>query len=122
MNEEQIRELLRARNKVEMPANYSQQLLGALQERQRSVLLQKPLWRIAGERLGTFLSEHSLSAPAYALGLAAVFAIGLAAIALLKPSVGGPAVAHQKGSAGSANPPMSPPVETQVVNFENPPK
>jgi hypothetical protein len=119
MNEEQLRELLKARNKVEVPVDYPRQLLESLHERQRSVLLQKSLWRIAGERIGTYLSEHSLSTPAYALGLAAVFAVGLAAIVLLKPAAGGSFAAHQKGSPPS---PVSPPVETQVVNFEKPTK
>ena len=117
MNEEQLQALLKARAKVDIPADYPQKLLESLHERQRSVLLQKSLWRIAGERLGTYLSEHSLSTPAYALGLAAAFAVGMAAIMLLKPAVGGPAVAHQKGSSPA---PFSPPVETQVVNFEKP--
>ena len=119
MNEEQLRALLKARAKVELPADYPQKLLESLHERQRSVLLQKSLWRIAGERLGTYLSEHSLSTPAYALGLAAAFAVGLAAIMLLKPAAGGPVMAHQKGGALS---PSSPPVETQAVNFEKPSK
>jgi hypothetical protein len=119
MNEEQLQALLRARAKVEMPAEYPQKLLESLHERQRSVLLQKPLWRIACERLETFLSEHSLSTPAYALGVAAVLAVGLAAIALLKPAPSGSVMAHQKGGVP---PSMSAPVETQAVNFEKPPK
>ena len=119
MNEEQLQSLLKARAKVEIPADYTQKLLESLHERQRSVLLQKSLWRIAGERLATYLSEHSLSTRAYALGLAAAFAIGLGAIMLLKPAAGGPAMAQQKGSAPS---PLSAPVETQAVNFEKPPK
>jgi hypothetical protein len=117
MNEEQLQKLLRARAKVDVPADYAEKLLESLHERQRAVLLQKPLWRIAAERLGTFLSEHSLSAPAYAVGLAAVFALGLAAISLIKPAAGGPAMARQKTSAPT---PLSPPVETQTVSFEKP--
>jgi hypothetical protein len=118
MNEEQLQALLRARAKMQAPADYSQKLLQSLHERQRAVLLQKSLWRLAAERLNLRLSEHSLSTPTYALGLAAVFALGLAAIFLLKPSMGAPAMANQKGTAS----PMSPPVETQMVNFEKPAK
>lgn len=119
MNEEQLQTLLRSRAKVEAPEDYSQKLLQALHERQRAVLLQRSLWRIAGERLGTFLSEHSLSTPAYALGLAAAFALGLAAIFLVKPGSGGPAMARQPATAPAS---LSPPVETQQVNFEAPAK
>lgn len=119
MNEEQLQNLLRARAKVDVPADYPEKLLESLHERQRAVLLQKPLWRIAAERLGTFLSEHSLSTPAYAVGLAAVFALGLAAIFLIKPATGGPAIARQKTAIPA---PLSPPVETQTVSFEKPAK
>jgi hypothetical protein len=118
MNEEQLQALLRARANVQAPADYSQKLLQSLHERQRAVLLQKSLWRLAAERLNLRLSEHSISTPAYALGLAAVFAMGLAAIFLLKPGMGSQTIANQKGTAS----PMSPPVETQMVNFEKPVK
>ena len=118
MNEDQLQALLRARAQVQAPADYSQKLLQSLQERQRAVLLQKSLWRIASERISLRLSEHSISTPAYALGMAAVFALGLAAIFLLKPSMGAPAMANQKGTAS----PLSPPVETLMVNFEKPAK
>lgn len=119
MNEEQLQELLRARAKVKIPADYEQKLLESLHERQRSVLLQRSLWQIAVERLETYLSEHSLSTPGYVLGLAAAFAMGLAAIVLLKPAPGGPVMAQKKGGAPST---MSPPVETQAVNYEKPSK
>ena len=115
MNEEQLQTLLRARAKIEAPVDYPKELLHSLHERQRAVLLQRSLWRIAAERFGTFVSEHSLSTPTYALGLAAAFALGLAAIFLLKPIPGGPAIAKQPSSAP---PSMSAPVETQHVNFE----
>lgn len=119
MNEEQLQELLRARAKVKIPADYERKLLESLHERQRSVLLQKSLWRIACERLETHLSEHSLSTPGYVLGLAAAFVMGLAAIALLKPAPGGSVIAQKKEGAPST---MSPPVDTQAVNYEKPAK
>jgi hypothetical protein len=115
MNEEQLQTLLRARAKIEAPADYSQKLLHSLQERQRAILLERSLWRIAAERLGTLVSEHSLSTPTYALALAAAFALGLAAISLLKPGPGGPSIAKQPAAAPSS---LSAPVETQQVNFE----
>jgi hypothetical protein len=97
MNEDQLQALLKARAQVQAPADYSQKLLQSLQERQRAVLLQKSLWRIASERISLRLSEHSISTPAYALGMAAVFALGLAAIFLLKPSMERPPWQTRRG-------------------------
>jgi len=116
MNQEQLQALLKARAEVKLPADYSQKLLQILHEKQRAVLLQKSLWRLAGERLSTFLGEHSLSTPKYALGWAAIFAAGLAAIILLRPQGGSPPLARQP-STGTL--PTQQPVDAQPVNFEN---
>ncbi len=131
MNEEQLQSLLRARAKIEVPADYSKKLLESLHQRQRSELLRGSLWRIASERLNTFLGEHSISTPAYALGLAAVFAMGVGAIFLLRPSTGAPALAQgaPNSPALARKPPVAvdaptsvvqEPVETQQVSFEKP--
>ena len=120
MNQEQLQALLKARAEVKPPADYSEKLLRTLHERQRSILLQKSLWRLAVERLGTFLSEHSLSTPRYALGWAAIFAVGLAAILLLRPQSGSPPLARQPASAVA--PMLQPPVDAQQVNFQSQPK
>ena len=119
MNQEQLQALLKARADIKPPADYSEKLLQSLHEKQRAVLLQKSLWRIEGERLSTFLGEHSLSTPRFALGWAAIFAAGLAAILLLRPQSGSPPLARQPSSAIA---PMQPPVDAQPVNFQNQPK
>ena len=88
MSPEQIQFLLRQRGRPEMPQGYTEQLLKQLHDQQRSELLQRPIWRIAADRVSTFLSEHSLSTPKYALALAALVALCLGVIALLKPVAG----------------------------------
>lgn len=120
MNQEELQTLLKARARVELPADYSQKLLQALHEKQRSVLLQKSLWRIAGERFKTYWGEHSLSTPAFALGWAAIFAAGLAAILLFRPPGGAPPVARQPTVTSPT--PIQPPVEALPVTFESAPK
>ena len=99
MTPEQIQFLLKERNKVELPEGYANQLVKSLHERQRRELLSQPLWRIGFDRVSTFLSEHSLSTPRYALGLAALVAFFLGVIALLKPSPGGETMARQDKSS-----------------------
>ena len=116
MNHEQLKALLKARADVKLPADYSQNLLRALHEKQRAVLLQKPLWKLALERFRTFWSEHSLSTPAYALGWAAIFAAGLAAILLFKPVGESTTMVRQTAPALS---PIQSPVDALPVHFEN---
>jgi len=116
MNHEELQTLLRARARVDLPADYPQQLLRALHEKQRSELLQKSLWRLAGDRFKTYWSEHSVSTPVYALGWAAIFAIGLTTILLFKPAGNAPALTKDSPSAVS---PMRPPVNATPVTFEN---
>ncbi len=76
MSPEQIQFLLRERGSAKMPEGYPAQLLQQLHQRQRTELLHQSIWRIAVDRGGTFLSEHSLSTPKYALALAALVALG----------------------------------------------
>ncbi|MEY2600267.1 MAG: hypothetical protein RLZZ142_2526 [Verrucomicrobiota bacterium] len=95
MTEEKLQALLRQRAETQAPEGYSQELLRALHRRQREELLRRPLWRIAVERLGTLLSEHSLSAPAYTASLAAVTCAGIVAIVATKPRSVSPAAAAQ---------------------------
>ena len=61
MSPEQIQHLLKQRGKVEMPEGYTERLLEQLRHRQRTELLRQSIWRIAADRISTFLSEHSLS-------------------------------------------------------------
>ncbi len=117
MNPEQIRLLLRERGKVQMPQDYAQTLLESLRERQRMELLKQPVWRIAADRLGTFLSEHSLSTPRYAFCLAVVVALGIAVIAVLRPNTGSVSMAKQDRLPKSEEA-FRPGVEARHVSFE----
>lgn len=119
MNQEQLKALLKARAEVKLPADYSQTLLQALHQKQRSVLLEKSLWKLAFERLRTYWGEHSLSTPAYALRWAAIFAVGLTAILLFRPAGNSPTMVRQTPNALS---PLQPPVDALPVHFENPQK
>lgn len=117
MSPEQIQLLLKQRGRVEMPEGYTGRLLQQLHHRQRTELLRQSIWRIAVDRISTFLSEHSLSTPRYALALAALVALCLAVIALLKPVPGGPAVA-KRDSTLRIDESFGQRVEAQQVSFE----
>ncbi len=86
MTQEQLKSLLKERAQMQMPADYPQKLLKQLHLRQREELLHRSLWRIAADRLGTYLGEYSVSTPVYLASLAALFAIGLGAIFWIRPS------------------------------------
>ena len=130
MNHEELHSLLRERARVEMPADYTRSLLNALHQRQRSELLQRSLWRIAAERVQTFWSAHSMSTPVYILAVAALLAVSLAVVALLKPAVDPSAMARlgpvwatpngfpqDPGQAGGGQDSSRPALETQQVSF-----
>ena len=117
MSPEQIQFLLRQRGKTEMPGGYTEQLLQQLHHRQRTELLHQSVWRIASDRIATFLSEHSLSTPRYALGLAALVGLCLGVIALLKPVTGGAAVAKQERALKTEDS-LRQKVDAQQVSFE----
>lgn len=117
MNQEQIESLLKARADVQMPANYTHDLLRQLRERQRAELLHRPLWRIARDRVEAFLSEQSISTPAYALALAALVALSLGAMALLRPTGNEPTMARQQISVPKSSEPLTAPIEAQHVSY-----
>lgn len=96
MNPEQIRALLRERAQAQMPRDYPEELIESLRDRQRAEFLRQPAWRLGFERLSTLMSEHSLSTPRYALCLAALVAICVGIIALLKPNGGAGVIAKQE--------------------------
>ncbi|NBV85699.1 MAG: hypothetical protein EBS01_05440 [Verrucomicrobia bacterium] len=87
MTQEQIKSLLKERARTPMPADYPQRLVEQLHRRQREDLLRRSLWRLASDRWGTFLGEHSVTTPVYLLSLAALFAIGLGVILWMRPAV-----------------------------------
>ena len=117
MSPEQLQLLLKQRSKVELPEGYTERLLQQLHHSQRTELLRQSIWRIAADRISTFLSEHSLSTPRYALALAALVALCLGVMTLLKPVSGGPAVAKQDRNPSSEDP-LRQRVEAQQVSFE----
>jgi hypothetical protein len=69
------------------------------------------------ERVATFLSEHSLSTPRYALAIAAILAFFLGVIALVKPPAGDPVMAKQE-KLRSPEDPSRQRIEAQHVSFE----
>ena len=85
MTEEQLTALLRIKRFEQPPPQYFDRLLENVHRRQREELLQRPLWRIAVERVQTFFSEHSMGNVSYAGAMAAALVVGAGAIAVLMP-------------------------------------
>lgn len=108
MTEEQLSALLRLKRHEQPPPGYYDQLLRDIHRRQRAELLQRPLWKIAIERVQTFFGEHSISHTSYAGALASVLILGVAAISAFSPgpgaSRGGGALAERKGAAAGITP------------------
>lgn len=86
MTEEQLSALLRIKRHEQPPPGYYDQLLRDIHRRQRVELLQRPLWKIALERVQTFFGEHSISHTSYAGALASVLIVGVAAISAFSPA------------------------------------
>ena len=85
MTEEQLTALLRIKRFEQPPPQYFDRLLDNIHRRQREELLQRPLWRIAVERVQTFFSEHSMGNVSYAGAMATVMLVGAGAIAVMMP-------------------------------------
>lgn len=83
MTEEQLSALLRLKRYEKPPPGYFDRLLQDVHRRQRSELLQRPLWQIAVERIRVFFSEHSMGQLTYAGSMAAVLLAGFAAISFM---------------------------------------
>src|SRR3954452_2654463 len=86
MTEEQLSALLRLKRHEPPPPGYFDDLLRAVHRRQREELLQRPLWRIALERLQCFFGERSFAPVSYAGALAAVVIVGVATIHSMNPT------------------------------------
>jgi hypothetical protein len=108
MTDEQLSALLRLKRYEQPPAQYFDRLLQDIHRRQRAELLQRPLWKIAVERVQTFFSEHSMGHLSYAGALATVLVVGVAGIGLMTPAVenAGPsaALASNKAPAPATSP------------------
>ena len=86
MTDEQLSALLRIKRYEQPPPGYFDQLLRDVHRRQRAELLQRPLWKIALERMQTFFGEHSMGTASFAGAMAAVLIVGFAAINVFAPS------------------------------------
>jgi hypothetical protein len=86
MTEDQLSALLRTVKRYEQPPpGYFDGLLRDMHRRQRTELLQRPLWKIALERMQTFFGEHSMSPVRYASAMAGIVVVGVTAIAVITP-------------------------------------
>ena len=85
MTEEQLSTLLRLKRHELPPPGYFDGLLRDVHRRQREELLQRPLWRIALERLQCFFGEQTFAPVSYAGALAAVVIVGVATIHSMSP-------------------------------------
>ena len=86
MTDEQLSALLRIKRHEQPPPEYFNRLLQDIHRRQREELLQRPLWRIALERVQTFFGEHSMGHASYAGAMAVTLLIGVVAIRVMTPS------------------------------------
>src|SRR5215217_4059704 len=100
MTEEQLTTLLRLKRHEQPPPGYFDDLLRAVHRRQREELLQRPLWRIALERLQCFFGESTLAPLSYAGALAAVAIAGVVTIRSMDPA---PARSAGSGAATIAS-------------------
>ena len=127
MTEEQLRAVLRLKRYEQPPSGYFDQLLSDLHRRQRTQLLNQPLWRIGWERLQTFFGEHSMGSISYAATMAALLVLGIGSIGLLTPGAAPTAPGIQSPLAGTTTaPPQSPVLSLQpdaraVFNFAQSP-
>jgi hypothetical protein len=85
LNEEQLQALLRLKRHEQPPPGYFDDLLQAVQRRQREEMLRRPAWKLMAERVSTFFASLRQDW-AYATSMAAVLVVGVAAIQLAMPS------------------------------------
>ena len=100
LDETDIQKLLRLKRHEQPPAGYHEKFLQDFHRRQRSEMLQQPVWKIALERMGAFFSERSVGSFGYGMATAAVLAFaGIASFEMLNG--GGPL------QVAKVNPPIS---------------
>lgn len=114
MHDPRISALLRLKRHEQPPPGYFDRLLEEVHRRQRTELLQRPLWKIALERTQVFFSEHSMGSLSFAGAMAVLLAVGVGVIGVVTPGgslPGTQVVAEAKAvketpqhaSAGSSN-------------------
>ena len=86
MHDPRISALLRLKRFEQPPPDYFEGLPKDVHRRQRTDLLQRPLWKIAVERIQVFFSEHSMGNLSYAGAMTVLLAVGIGAIGLMTPS------------------------------------
>ena len=84
LNEQQLQALLRLKRHEQPPPGYFDDLLQAVQRRQREEMLRRPAWKLMAERVGTFFSSLRQDW-AYAGSLAGVLLIGIGLIQIALP-------------------------------------
>jgi hypothetical protein len=111
MLDPKVSALLRLKRHEQPPPGYFDRLLADVHRRQREELLQRPLWKIAAERMQVLFSEHSMGNLSYAGAMAAVLVVGVTAIGLMTPGASQPAARNF-----AENTPPQPPAAAAPVS------
>jgi hypothetical protein len=118
MTEEQLTALLRLKRFEQPPPEYFERLLQNVHRRQRSELLQRPLWKIAVERVQTFFSEHSMGGFSYATAMASALVVGVGTIVVM--TSGGIKVTDNSGAVAAVAAPAQPEVKSSLFDQSGP--
>jgi hypothetical protein len=102
--QQRLTALLRLKRYEQPPPGYYQKLLNDVHRRQRAELLRRPLWKIALERLHTFVGEHNLGNLSYAGATAAAVVAILAVVGLSLPEDSGKAGPTVAAAASERHP------------------
>lgn len=124
LNEQQLQALLRLKRHEQPPPGYFDDLLHAVQRRQREEMLRRPAWKLVLERLGTFASSLRQDW-AYAGSMAGILLIGIGVIQIALPQKQMVVVAKQTPSAPAiaSNPTPAPggvQMASEVIKRGNP--
>lgn len=84
LNEKQLQALLRLKRHEQPPPGYFDDLLHAVQRRQREEMLRRPAWKLMAERVGAFFASLRRDW-AYAGSMAGILMIGIGVIQMALP-------------------------------------